>query len=899
MKILGFRTIRGPNVYHSQQVMIMKVDLEQWTDRGSHELPGFKEKLVEMLPGLKEHTCSPGHVGGFLERLDRGTYLAHIIEHIAIELANLAGSEITYGKTRYAGSFGIYDIIVRCKNEEGMKIALRSAFELAKSILEHTEAEYKVTERVEEIKRKIARTQLGPSAQALWDAAHKRGIPVRRLGEGSLLQLGYGKYRRRVQTAVSDRTSLIAADLVQDKQLTKSFLEDAAIPVPHGYVVDTEEELLEAIESFAGPYAVKPFDGHHGQGVALNLKTREDVFKAFYNAKDFSSSVIVEEMCPGRDYRVLVIGGKFSAAAERTPPQVVGDGKSTMQALIDQLNEDPRRGEGHSSILTKVEVDEILLETLRIQGLLLSSVPEKGRSVLLRGNANLSSGGTSKDVTDTVHPEVRALCERISRVVDLDICGVDIIANDLALPLNSSFKVIEVNAGPGLRMHLAPTEGEVRKVGEDIVQMLYPLGTPSRIPIAAVTGTNGKTTTVRLIHKILSLEACVGLTTSDGVYIGNEKITSGDTTGPASAQIVLSDPSVEEAVLEVARGGLLRRGLAYDWSDVGVVTNIRPDHIGQDGIEDLEDLVWIKSLVAERVKEGGTLVLNADDEQSIKLKDTPRIQRIPKNILIYSVDSKNPVLQQHIRQGGDAAWCEDGFLYLQMQKKTYRIVATKELKFAFEGKATFQVSNALAAVGASAAMGATPEQIMTGLVSFQPATENRGRLNLYQVGGGYVIMDYGHNPDAISAMGEFLSQWKSVRKTAIFGLPGDRADHILEMSSEKLAQYFDRLVIRDDHDLRGRKPGEVPHLIETYVKSRFPHVESHVKNSEKEAVESVLDHIEPNEIVVIFYDAFDSIMPLVRQYDPVPVSTIPSLDADHPHSEVEAEERHHEGHLQL
>lgn len=877
MKILGFRTIQGPNVYHSKAVLMMRLNLEQWADKGSHELPGFNERLLKALPGLQQHGCSPGHAGGFCERLERGTYMAHIVEHMAIEISQLAGCTNTFGKSVYAGEPGVYHVIVRFQNEEGMKFCLETAVEMLQRILEGTE--FDLSPRIEDIRRTISRTRLGPSTQALCEAAHKRGIPVRRLGSGNLLELGYGKYRRRLQTAVSDRTSLISTDLVQDKQFTKELLQDYSIPVPHGFVISTEEELLKIAESFAGPYAVKPLDGHHGNGVNLNLKTREDLFKAFYIAKEFCSDVIVEEMCQGRDYRVLVVGGRFVAAAERIPPQVLGDGKKTIRELIEILNQDPRRGEGHESTLTKVELDEILLETLKKQELSLESVPETGKLVVLRGNANLSSGGTAKDVTDTVHPEIRSICERISRLVGLDICGVDIIAQDLALPLNAFFKVIEVNAGPGLRMHLAPSEGEARKVGEDILEMIYPLGSPSRIPIVAVTGTNGKTTTVRLIHKILSADSTVGLTTSDGVYIGNEKIATGDTTGPISARMVLSDPAVEKAVLEVARGGILRRGLAYDWSDVGIVTNIRPDHIGQDGIETLDDLVWIKSLVAERVKEDGTLVLNADDEMSLSLKDSERIQRIKRNILLYSTNSANKALQAHLKQGGDAAWNDDGWLYLQMQGRTYRLVSAENLSFTFNGKADFQVSNALAAVAATAALGATPDQIVMGLMSFQAYLENHGRLNLYKVGEGYVILDYGHNPDAIQALGQLLSNWQNSKKTAVFGLPGDRADEILRMSVEKMIQYFETLVVRDDHDLRGRKPGEVPVLIEKWVKDFNRKVQCRKAVSEREAVESVLDQISKNEIVVIFYDSFDSIMPLIRQYDPIPISRIPPMSS--------------------
>lgn len=877
MKILGFRILHGPNVFHSKPVMIMSLDLKSWTDQGSHQLPGFNEKLLKLLPGLLKHTCSPGYAGGFAERLNRGTYLAHITEHVAIELSHLAGIPVSYGKTRYAGAFGHYEVVVRMLNEAGMKMCLQAAFEIVKSLLVHTD--FDISTRIEEIKRAIKQTSLGPSAQSLWQAAESRGIPVRRLGEGSLLQFGYGKYCRRVQTAVTDRTGLIAAEIAQDKQLTKTFLEENAIPVPKGFVISNQAELFQALEAFPGPYVVKPLDGHHGQGVALHLESQEDILKAYESAQKFSSSVLIEEMCRGQDYRVLVIGGQFAAACERKPPQVQGDGKSTVQALIDKLNSDPRRGEGHDSDLTQVTIDESLLDVLKRQGFQLQSILKQGQTLLLRGTANLSSGGTARDITDLVHPEIKTVCERISRIVGLDICGIDLIAQDLTLPLDSSFKVIEVNAGPGLRMHLSPSEGSSRNVGDQILRMIYPPEAPSRIPIVAVTGTNGKTTTVRLIHKILSAGGCIGMTTSDGVYIGKDKIISGDTTGPASAQMVLSDPIVEKAVLEVARGGLLKRGLGYDWSDVGIITNIRPDHIGQDGIETLEDLVWIKSLVAERVKENGTVVLNADDEKTIQLRYNPALLKLKRHFFLYSLDPGNPYLQQHLRAGGDAAWSESGILFLQRQGEIHKILACEDIKCTLRGKATFQVSNVLAAVAGSISMGASLELIRRGLLDFEPAIENTGRLNLYRVAEGYVILDYGHNPDAISAMGELLNKLGGYKKTVCFSLPGDRADHILEMSGEKMAQIFERLVIRDDHDLRGRKPGAVPQLIANLVKRRFPQTQVHISANESDAVERVLGLIKKNEIVVIFYDSFQSVMPLIRQYDPVPVAEIPILIA--------------------
>ncbi len=884
MKILSLRTIHGPNVYHRHPVIVMKIDLQQWAEVGSHEIPDLKNRLLSELPGLNQHTCSPGYVGGFVERVERGTYPAHIIEHVAIELSCLAGMPITYGKTRFAGNQGQYNVVVRFLNEEAMKLCLRNALKIVQAILE--KQQFSVTEILQAIKDIRSETDLGPSGSALLNAACKRGIPVRRLSQNSLLQLGYGIHRKRVQAAVSSQTSVIATELVQDKHDTKKLLTENGVPVPFGLVCDDLETLKRAMVDFAGPYAIKPADGHHGEGVSLNLQSEEEVCRGFAYAQKFSRSVIVEEMCGGKDFRVLVVGGKFSAAAERIPPRVIGDGQSTIAQLIENLNLDPLRGAGHCSMLSQITVDSVLTETLLKQGFSLQTQPALGQKVCLKENANLSSGGTAVDVTLTVHSEIRRLCERIARIVDLDICGIDIMAESLAVSrTQSGLKVIEVNAGPGLRMHLSPSEGVARNVADDIMQMLYSDGNKGRIPIAAVTGTNGKTTTVRLIHKILSQNKCVGMTTSDGVFIGNDVIETGDMTGPYSSNLILSDSSVEMAVLELARGGLLRGGLAYDESDVGIVTNIRPDHIGQDGIEDIEDLVWIKALVAESVKENGILVLNADDEQSYQIQFRRGVQKSPKKFVFYSVTSTNQRLLSHLKIGGDGCWVDDTWIFYQENNQLHRLISVRDLPLTLNGRASFQISNVLAAVAGSRGMGASWEQIVKGLKSFSSNLENKGRMNMYKIGEGYLILDYGHNPDAIVAMGDLLSQWQGYHKTAVFGLPGDRADHILEMSAKAVASSFDRLIIRDDLDLRGRRSGEVPELICRAARTTSAKANCELVLDEAEALHTALKHLKKNEIVVVFYDVFQAVLQMLRQYDPIPVETIPTITLDHGSSE--------------
>lgn len=877
MRIVSTRTLHGPNVYHHLPVVLMVVDLEEWADIPSTEIRNFAANLLHFLPGLQTHHCSRGCDGGFVQRLQIGTYMAHIIEHIALELSVLSEIEVTYGKTRYAGKPGLYEIVTRFQNEDGMIECLRQAVGLARAAA--ISADFSVSDSVEQIRQTVLKNKLGPSAQALVEAAEKRGIPCRRMGPNSLFRLGYGKKSKRIQAAVTDQTSLIGADIAQDKQWTKSILRENLLPVPNGVIVESAGDIHEAIRMIQAPFVIKPLDGNHGNGVGLNLQTEDEALAAFTIAKKFSKSVLVEEMCFGNDYRVLVVNGKMIATALRHPPFVVGDGRKKILRLIEEMNQDPLRGNGHNSILSKIEIDDVLENQLRKQGLDLQAVPSVGTKVFLRLNANLSSGGTATDVTAQVHPQIANLCERAARVVGLDVCGIDLIHDDISAPVSARTQIIEVNAGPGLRMHLSPSEGEPRPVAEPILDMLYPTVEQSRIPILSVTGTNGKTTVVRMLHKIFSDpgDRFIGLTTTDGIWMGKENIFCGDTTGPQSSQVILTDPKVDMAILEIARGGLLRGGLAYDWSDVSVVTNIRPDHIGQDGIEDLEDLIWIKSLVAERVKPGGTLVLNADDEASLGLRNRPQIRKSSLSIFLYSIEGQNPALKEHRRSGGSACWVENGWIYVFHGHLLNKVVRVDEIPITLNGIADFQVSNALAAVSAALAAGATISQISQSLKSFQPLHENRGRLNLYQVQGGYVILDYGHNSDALAAVGRMLSRLPGYRKTAVFGLPGDRTDRLIESCGKTIATFFDRFLLKDDVDLRGRQPRQTPLLIQKGILSINPEASIQIASDQQEAIRLAMEDIRPGEIVGIFYEEFATVMSQLLQYDPQPIDRIPHL----------------------
>ena len=855
----------------------MTLDLQNWTDVASTQIPQFTENLVHLLPGLKNHVCYLGYEGGFVERLKRGTYMAHILEHIALELSSLAGIGVNFGKTRYAGRPGLYEVTTRYSSPKGMQFCLENAVKIAKSIAE--KKSFDLDTAVEDIKEVANRDKLGPSTQALIDAAKKRNIPYRFLANNSLIQFGYGKNSRRLQTAVSDRTSLIAADIAQDKELTKKILKDNFIPVPNGVVVSSLEEVQQALEELSAPYVVKPLNGNHGRGVSLNLNSQEEVIKAYTVAKNISSNVIIEEMCKGRDYRLLVVHGKMIAAAERIPPLVIGDGVKTLQQLIDDLNQDPLRQRGHDGILTYVEPDQIMQHCLQRQNFTLDSVPEKDLQVILRENCNLSSGGTAVDITDKVHPDIVTLSERVARVVGLDICGIDLIHHNIEKPLDKNVKIIEVNAGPGLRMHLAPSVGPERPVGDYILNGLFPNEQSARIPIVSVTGTNGKTTVVRMLHKVFSQSKriTVGMTTTDGIWIGEKKIFSGDTTGPQSSRIVLSDPSVDMAVLEVARGGLLRGGLAYDWSDVSIVTNVRADHVGQDGIENVDDLLWIKSVVAERVRKGGTLVLNADDATTLQIRHNSHVLKNQCSIFLYSLLAQNQVLQEHIATGGNACWVDGGIVHLRYLGNTRTLFKISEIPATLNGIADFQISNVLSVIAAAIASGVDENQLFESLKAFAPTEENLGRLNIYRVKNGFAILDYGHNEDAILSIGKMLTHMKGYSKTVVLGLPGDRSSQLIENTGRAASVFFDKFILRDDMDLRGRRSGEVPAILQNCIQFKRSSAFCKIILNEAQSIQHALETMENNEIVVIFYENIQNAMKVLKEYDPFAVNMIPHL----------------------
>jgi cyanophycin synthetase len=858
----------------------MRLYLGDLTGKESRELPGINELLLELLPGLANHHCCKGREGGFAERLRDGTYFGHVVEHIALELTELAGVPAYHGKTRSAGEPGAYNIIIEYEAEEGTKRLLLMAAEIIESLrlqLKGGEA-FPLEKRLKEAREFIARSELGPTTKAITEAATRRRIPWKRIGDHSLVQLGYGIHRRLIQAAMTERTSAVAVDIASDKELTKILLRDAGIEVPYGALARTETEAIEALEIIGPPVVVKPYNMSQGKGVSLNLTTAEHIRRAYRIARQYTTKVVVERQFAGRDYRALVINGKVVAASERVPAHVVGDGERTIAELVEAVNRHPARGEDHERPLTKIAIDESMREFMNRRRMTLRHRPEQGEVVYLRECANLSTGGTASDVTDLIHPRVAAMCERAARVIGLDVCGIDLILDDISEPPGPDNGVIEVNAAPGLRMHVAPSEGRSRDAGAAIIDMLYPDGATGRIPIISVTGTNGKTTITRMVAHALSQKGMtVGMATTDGIYIGGELIIEGDTTGPISAQTVLSDPSVEIAVLETARGGIVRGGLGYDWSDISVISNVRLDHVGQDGIETIDDLLYVKSLVAERVRKGGTLILNADDERLIQLADDELVARPKMNIVYFSMRQSHVVVRRRLGEGASAYLYKNGWIVESLGGDEARVVRALDIPVTLGGTASFNIANALAAVAVCRAHGLSREEVAEALKGFRGDLHNAGRAGLFEIRGGYAVLDYGHNPDAITAVCQMATKWNGRRVTGVIAAPGDRDDMVVEQAGRAAARGFQRIIIKEDRDTRGRRRGEIADLLRHAVMSESPGCDCRVELDETTAMRMAIEEIEAGDIVVIFYEELTPALSLLEQLGARPAQSAPRM----------------------
>jgi cyanophycin synthetase len=875
VKIVRIRALNGPNVFADFPVLRMTLDLEGLADTSSKDLPGFTDRLLEALPCLQTHRCSRGRPGGFVERLREGTYLGHIVEHVALELSVASGMDVGFGKTIYGGRHGLYEVAVEIEDEEAMRLLLVAATELCEAII--AEEPYDLVPVIERARSIADARRLGPSTAAIAEAARRRNIPWRRLNDHSLLVLGYGARRKLVQATITGVTSHLAVEIAGDKHLTKELLGSAGLPVPQGRVVTTEQQALAAHRELGCASAIKPLDANQGRGVSLDLRTDAEARHAFRIARRLRSRVVVERYVTGRNYRVLVVGGRLVAAAERQPAHVIGDGRHSILELIAIENGNPARCEGHSGALSLIAVDEVVEARLAKCGRTLEDVLAHGERYELRDSVNLSTGGTATDVTDLVHPETRAACERAARVIGLDVCGIDLVCEDIAAPLATQGAIIELNAAPGIRMHEHPSAGQARPAGEAIVASLFPEG-DGRIPIVSVTGTNGKTSTTRMIAHVLGRTRCVGATTTSGVSIAGRMVRSGDMTGPGAAAMVLFDPSVELAVLETARGGIVRRGLGYDWSDVGVITNIQPDHLGQDGLESIDDILRVKKIVAERVREGGTLVLNAEDPLLAELPRDERVRRLPRNIAFFALDARNPVLVDHVQRGGTGYTVMDARIVELVGAERTIIAPLERVPPTLFGAASFAVANALAAVAACRAQGASVEEIAFGLESFDNQKHNPGRLNLYRVGDGYAILDYGHNVGAYQETCRLAQSFAPRPTSAIVSVPGDRPDTLIESVGRAVARGFDRITLKDDDDRRGRAPLEAPSLLRDAILSEHPGAACTVCDDEQRAIQQTIAMMASHEVVFIFTEQAKRAAEYLERLGGTPVDRIEPLE---------------------
>lgn len=811
LRIERLRALRGPNVWRLAPVIACDVSAGALDHATSADIPGFTDRLIAALPTLHDHPCSRGAPGGFVERLREGTGWPHVLEHVALELQNLAGSDVSFGRVVESGDPGVWRVIVEYDEEQVGIESMREAHALVRACIGGEQPDCApVIDRLRDLQRDV---RLGPSTGVLVEEARRRGIPVRRLNDRSLIQLGLGKYLRRLEATMSDRTSIIAVEMAQDKDLTRKVLRNIGLSVPEGAAVSTREEAVATARRIGYPVILKPLSANQGRGISPALTSDEDVQWAWDAARDFQPDLVIERYVEGRDHRVAVVNGKVVAVAERVPAHVVGDGTHTVRELIAEANRDPRRGPDHSQILSYLPDDQTTEEFLARSGRTIDTVPAEGERVVLRATANLSTGGTSIDRTDEIHPDNVTACEMAAGIIGLDIAGLDVLTPDISVPFHENGAVIiEVNAAPGIRMHTHPDGGVPRNVPAAILDMLYPQGARATIPVIAVTGTNGKTTTTRLIaHLFRHTGRVVGFTTTDGVYLQTRLVVAGDMTGPFGANVILTNPTVEVAVLETARGGILRSGLGFEECDVGIVLNVSADHLGLDGIHTLEQLAEVKAVIPSVVKRRGYAVLNIDDPHVAAMRDRTR-----GDVVLFSARTdgvESPELTEHLEDGGVAVLIQDEAFVVRRGRLCIPIARVREVPLTLGGAATFQLENIAAAIAAAFVHGMRYEEIRAGLLTFFPsAALTPGRLNLVSVQRGRVLVDYAHNPAAVEAMMTLVGRMDARRRIGVITAPGDRRDDDIRAVGRSCAR-LDRVIVKEDADLRGRDRGEIARLL--------------------------------------------------------------------------------------
>ncbi|MFA9398869.1 MAG: cyanophycin synthetase [Clostridiaceae bacterium] len=857
MKIKKLRIFEGRNIYSHKKAIYMEVDLQGFRDIPSKDIQGFNENLIYFIPELKNHKCCLNCNGGFIKRLEEGTYLAHILEHSILAIQNELNIDVSFGKAREIKG-ELYYIVFQYEYKNTAVEAAKQAVLIINSIINKKIVNKdKIYEKLNLI---LNKELIGPSTKAILDEAKKRDIPVTEIENSGIYMLGYGRNGRLVESTIFENTSALSVDISCDKLLTKNILRSQYINTPEGYLVTSKIDLIKRFNELGSKIVLKPRFGNQGKGVLIGINKIEELIEGYKKILKEYKDIIIEKQFKGDDFRILVINGKISAVSMRTPPFVIGDGIKTIRELIEDINKHSNRGVGHEKPLTKICIDETLIFNIEKCGFTLDSILKDKGKVLLRRNANLSTGGCGIDVTDNICGYNKEIVLRAVKAIGLNICGIDFICKDISKPINKDEGIIEINAAPGLRMHLFPGVGEKREVAKDIIDYMFNYNKAS-IPVVSITGTNGKTTTTRLIsHTISLLGKNVGMTSTGGIFINGKCIEKGDTTGFNSARTVLLNKEIDFAILEVARGGLIRRGLGYDLSDVGVITNITEDHLGIDGINTLEDMAYVKALVGEAVKSNGCVVLNADDKMCCKIRN-----RIKSEKIFFSKNPNNSVMVENIKQGGCGIYLEDGYIYIETNDKKIKLIKIKEVGITFQGNLIYNAENAMAAVGALISLHIDYVTIKRGLKTFYCNDElNPGRFNIYHMDSAKIILDYAHNIEGFKAIFKGVSNLKCNRKVGIIGMPGDRDDFTIIEAGRVCGEFFHEIIIKEDLDRRGRKKGEVANLLKKGV------IESGVKKEniklildEKDALNYTISNIRTLDVVVVFFECYEPLKQII------------------------------------
>ncbi|APC84262.1 cyanophycin synthetase [Clostridium botulinum] len=857
MKIENIRVFEGRNIYSHKKCIRMDVDLEGYSNISSKEIQEFNKTLLNYVPELREHCCCVGKKGGFVERLYEGTYLSHICEHVIIALQNRIGIDVSYGKAREIEGEKYY-IIYQYKYKNMAIECGKIAVDLINNIINGKR--YNIKTKTRELSCLLKTEELGPSTLSIIQEAKKRNIPVTQIGEDSMFQLGYGIKGKIIEATICNSTSAVSVDIACDKLLSKNILMDQCIPVAEGYKVKNYIDLLFKAEKLGYPVVLKPRFGNQGKGVVVNIKNQRELVNAYSIVNKKFQDIMIEKYINGKDYRACVVDGKVVAVAQRIPPYIIGNGKSTIYELIKELNRDERRGDGHEKPLTKVKIDKDLKNNINKEGYTLGYILPKGYKLELRHNANLSTGGVAIDCTDLICNETREICERVAKAIGLNICGIDICCSDISKRLKENEGIMEVNAAPGIRMHQYPYKGKSRNVAKAIVDMMFK-EYDGNIPIISITGTNGKTTTTRLIAHILSISGKkVGMTTTGGIYINNKCINNGDTTGYYSAKTVLTNKEVEVAVLELARGGLIKAGLPYDLADVGIITNVTEDHLGLGDINTLEDMAYVKALVGEAVKKDGYVVINADDEASINI-----INRMKSKIILFTKNKNNPIIPQYLDNKNLVLYLDGDTIYLKKINKNEEIINVNKIPITLGGKLIYNVENAMAAIAALIALGIDVNTIRQGLESFSNEEQNPGRFNMYNVHGTNVILDYGHNIEGYKVVLESIKKINHKRIIGVVGVPGDRTNSSTLKVGNICGENFDYIYIKEDRDKRGRKDGEIADLLKKGIlETGFKNSKLNIILDEEEALKKAIESSNPGDLVIMFFEEFEPAANIVK-----------------------------------